>query len=1075
MFDDPLGVISCDLPLGWVATHDSGMFRLALEHMQRPGERIDLCVHPSISSRIEDEEVWVAAARTEWDFPHDAARVDLGGATGVHASWREASTWRTRIARRGAGLDLILDHSGDAADERTQRDLASLVAGAVLPVVDQTAGAEGIEEVVAAVDAAATPDDFQRALQHATTVLTARWQSSLARDLGAPDFPALRELVKVHFRYAVAAADVRLLLRTQGLLLRTSPRGRESPANQSLHQTIERQAYEELGGAMAGVPQIFAIIRKRHNQPEDPRLPEMPEAGLRLMLAGYLLRDIRKQLVANKDAFDPHAIVMCGREIFDAALFTYIDLRNVEAVALDVQMAMGEPLVFLIDVANEADRLQEVAEAATLLSDLAAGILKLPSIDEKTTSAATRFLLIGTTAQAQTLVAAADESSLNDALQLVDRALAITSQSQFAAPPDVLNARHLEALATLQLGDLERARAAAGIGRGVAVAAGDQYHVRFFSWVDDVAGALEGKERNVRSIPDFQLALQEKRNDSVDAQVDAACRSVAESIEQNPISLTMLERLVIAAKVVEPAHEELEAAGTALLDLRRLLLDRSPELRIGADDSLLARQLAAGTIEEVLADAGAEGGALAVDHACSRSLVLDLARQPQAVSKIRAAVRHPDSAAVLIERLLRTRAPSGFRLPPPWMPPLRAPGWLRGRAGQLRQWCANLVGVAGGAPLTRSEMLECVERHGEPILMLYPVAGKIGGFLLRPGETPEFRSTTASVEQIFQSVERLRNALTVWKNVRGQRQSDPPSPGVVQDHRGAAAALSELLLDPLTSELPDEGRLTIVPYRELAGVPFGLLPDRYQQAFCESHVLTIVSSISTLRMLQLRPSAGRSRAAFVLGDPDTRDVMVERLPDADEEARTLAARLREATPPWAVQYVRDEDATPAAYRSLAVNADLVHLACHGSVGNVARDSALLLAASDSSTGDLKASDIEAVPLRSAIVFLSACRSGAGRPTADGTIGLSRAFLTAGAKAVVASLWNVPDLSTRLLVESFYDAYLSGADVASSLQQAAIATRQALADMWGYATPQEVHPLEWGSFFVLGQGTTSGDG
>ena len=1072
MFDDPLGVISCDLPLGWVVTRESGMFRLAFEHIQKTGERIDLAVYPSISSRTADEEAWAAAARTQWRFPQDAAQVNLEGANGVRATWRDGATWRTRIARRGSELDLVLDHAAEMHDERTQRAITRLAAGVVLPAADPTAAAEGIEEVVAAVDAAtATPDDFQRALDRATNVLTARWQLSLTRDLAAPDFAALRELVKMQFRHAAAGADSRLLLRTQAILLRAYPQRKEGPAS-PLHDTIERQAADALAGAMAAVPQIFAAIRRRHNQPEVPHLPEMPASQLRLTLATYLLRDIRKQLVADKDAFDPHAVVACGREIFDAALFACIDERSFGPVAIEIQLLLGEPLVFLIDVASEADRLQEVAEAAALLSDVASGILKRASIEERTRGDATRFFLIGTIAQAQTLVDAADEASLRAALELVDRVLPITAQPQFVSSPDARNARHLEALAALQLGDLDRARAAAAIGRAAADAAADVYHVGFFSWVDDVAGALEAKERSVRTLADFQLALQEKKDESFDARIDAACRSVAESIEQNPISLTMLERLVVAARLVDPAKEELEAAGIALLDLRRLLLDRSPELRISSDDSLLARQLAAGTIEAAIAEEGAAGGALAVDHACSRSLVLDLARQPQAVSRIRAAVRHPDSMIVLADRLLRARAPSGLRLPPPWMPPLRAPGWLRDRAARLRQWCTGLVGVAGGMPLTRLEMLDCVERHGEPILLLYPVGGKIGGFLLRPGETPEFRSTNASVEQIFQSIERLTKALTIWKNVRGPRQSDPPSPDMVKDHRTAADALAEMLLVPLLPELPGHSRLTIVPYRELAGVPFGLLPGRDQRPLSESFALTTVSSISTLRMLQERPSAQGSSAAFVLGDPDTGDMTVERLPDADEEARALAARLREAAPAWEVRYVRDDQATPAAYSAGAANADLVHLACHGSIGNVPRESALLLAAAGSSSGALKASDIEAVPLRSAVVFLSACRSGAGRPTADGTIGLSRAFLAAGAKAVVASLWNVPDLSTRVLVESFYDAYLSGSDVASSLQQAALATRQTLADLWRYPTPQEVHPLEWGSFFVLGEGTAS---
>jgi CHAT domain-containing protein len=105
------------------------------------------------------------------------------------------------------------------------------------------------------------------------------------------------------------------------------------------------------------------------------------------------------------------------------------------------------------------------------------------------------------------------------------------------------------------------------------------------------------------------------------------------------------------------------------------------------------------------------------------------------------------------------------------------------------------------------------------------------------------------------------------------------------------------------------------------------------------------------------------------------------------------------------------------------------------------------------------------------VFLSACRSGSGRPTADGTIGLARAFLIAGATAVVGSLWNVPDASTRLLVQHFYDAALSSADAADALRAAAVATRASLAEGKGVSV-DDVHPAAWGAFFLLGRGGLS---
>ncbi|MFZ1008368.1 MAG: CHAT domain-containing protein, partial [Candidatus Sulfotelmatobacter sp.] len=56
-----------------------------------------------------------------------------------------------------------------------------------------------------------------------------------------------------------------------------------------------------------------------------------------------------------------------------------------------------------------------------------------------------------------------------------------------------------------------------------------------------------------------------------------------------------------------------------------------------------------------------------------------------------------------------------------------------------------------------------------------------------------------------------------------------------------------------------------------------------------------------------------------------------------------------------------------------------------------------------------------------LATLSACETGLGQTAgAEGLLGLQRAFQTAGAKTVVASLWKVPDKATQLLMSRFYD-------------------------------------------------------
>jgi CHAT domain-containing protein len=90
------------------------------------------------------------------------------------------------------------------------------------------------------------------------------------------------------------------------------------------------------------------------------------------------------------------------------------------------------------------------------------------------------------------------------------------------------------------------------------------------------------------------------------------------------------------------------------------------------------------------------------------------------------------------------------------------------------------------------------------------------------------------------------------------------------------------------------------------------------------------------------------------------------------------------------------------------------------------------------------------------VVLSACDTGRGRITGDGVVGLTRAFLSAGADTVIVSLWQVPDDATAALMVAFYEALAETDDKAAALQQAMVATRAQFPD-----------PRNWSAFVLVG--------
>jgi len=133
---------------------------------------------------------------------------------------------------------------------------------------------------------------------------------------------------------------------------------------------------------------------------------------------------------------------------------------------------------------------------------------------------------------------------------------------------------------------------------------------------------------------------------------------------------------------------------------------------------------------------------------------------------------------------------------------------------------------------------------------------------------------------------------------------------------------------------------------------------------------------------------------------------------------------------------------------------VVHLATHGIlVTENPEESFVALSGQNLTAGFLYQS-----PILVELVVMSACQTALGGEHPDSLIGLTNAFLIAGANSVVSTLWQIDDLRTVRLVTRFYEELMKGRNVAAALRTAQLQILQ---------EPELRHPYYWAAFKMTG--------
>jgi CHAT domain-containing protein/lipopolysaccharide biosynthesis regulator YciM len=267
----------------------------------------------------------------------------------------------------------------------------------------------------------------------------------------------------------------------------------------------------------------------------------------------------------------------------------------------------------------------------------------------------------------------------------------------------------------------------------------------------------------------------------------------------------------------------------------------------------------------------------------------------------------------------------------------------------------------------------------------------------------------------------------------------------------AVAELKAKVIDPLKLG-PDCKRLLVSPDGELSFVPFSLLAGDREVASEPS---------GTVYGMLLEERKARGEGVLALGDPAYKGEVVTvlrsgrrlgRLPASGDEARAVGT----------VTLLREEATETRLLEEIAKRPRwrAVHLACHGFVdAEQPRRSALAVAPDGSSDGLLSVLDVFRMKCPADLVVLSACETGKGKQVrGEGLMGLTRAFMYAGAPRVIASLWKVDDAATRALMERFYERWNAGASAAAALREAQAHVR---------AQKGWEHPAFWAAWVLWG--------
>jgi CHAT domain-containing protein len=321
-----------------------------------------------------------------------------------------------------------------------------------------------------------------------------------------------------------------------------------------------------------------------------------------------------------------------------------------------------------------------------------------------------------------------------------------------------------------------------------------------------------------------------------------------------------------------------------------------------------------------------------------------------------------------------------------------------------------------------AEVQKAATRLGHPILTYWIGANSSYVWIVLPNQTKIF--TLPDEEKLRSLVERYRAHL--GGVLPGTSLGDPDG-----------QELYRILIGPVEQWIQPQSQVTIICDGPLCGLNFEtlLVNKPVPHYWIEDVSITNASSAFLLALgngsKPVRP-VPPEKSLLLIGNPDY-PPNYPPLSHAAEEMRLVGGHFGQEQE----TVLSGKEATPAAYfKAKPEEYGLIHFVAHGTASRMSPlDSAVVLS-QDGASYNLYARDIAASPLHADLVTISACDSAGTRIySSEGLVGLSWAFLRAGARRVIASLWEANDASTPKLMDQLYSGMAAGKDPAAALRDA----------------------------------------